>query len=115
MLTIAIRTSPEHLVIKKPWRSAVTIPWKAISGVVGVARGDGDCGDDVDIVIRWAGGAVSLADWPLVQSGLLTRLSTELWFDPDAYRQAMLHEPRGLDFVFGKRFSLMRSRSHAKT
>lgn len=91
---------------RAPLRSPKRISFKSIQRIEALARGDGGYGDSVHLLIRSRAARILIREDILAESGLLGILESRLPIDRAAYQQASKYQPRGLDFLLGKRFTL---------
>jgi len=91
---------------RAPLRAPKLIPFTSIQRIEAFCRGDGDRGDDVHFLVHTNAGKVFVREDVLYRSGLLKVLKSLPPFSQDAYRSALNYEPRGLDFLFGRRFTI---------
>ena len=91
---------------RAPLRTPKLIPFTSIRRIEAISRGDGSYGEAVHFLIYANAGKVLVKEDVLVRSGLLQFLVSLPSFDRDAYCNAGKYQPRGLDLLFGKRFTV---------
>jgi hypothetical protein len=94
--------------LRRPLRLRRIIPFDSILQVQAVARGNGGGGADVAWRIRSTSGTVWIKHGLAGRSGLLQALHSRLPMDREAERAAHRHKPRGVEFLFGRRFTVYR-------
>lgn len=91
---------------RRPLRKAKRIRYDSIDRVHAVKAGDGEAGDDIRLVIYSNGGRAILTPEMLHRSGILKALESRLPLNGEALRNALRYEPRGMDLLLGRRFTI---------
>lgn len=94
-----------------PIGGAQSILFADIQKIEAISRGDGGQGGDVPFLIHSSTGKVLVLEGDLLRTDLLKKLEALAGFDEAAYSQALGHEPKWLDLIFGKRFDVYENRT----
>jgi hypothetical protein len=103
---LGVALSENGFEFRAPLRTPKFIPFSSIRRIEAFCRGDGETGDAVHLMIYSHAGKVLVKEDVLYRSGLFEALKAQLAFDQDAYRNAAKYVPRGLDLIFGRRFTV---------
>ena len=103
---LGVALSENGFEFRAPLRTPKFIPFTSIRRIEAFCRGDGDTGEAVHFLIYSHAGKVLVKEDVLYRSGLFKALKSQLAFDRDAYRDAAKYEPRRLDLIFGRRFTI---------
>lgn len=104
-----IALSERGFEFRAPLRTPRLIPFTSIRRIEAFCRGDGEYGEAVHFLIHANAGKVLVTEDVLIRSGLHDILVSLPAFDRDALRDAAKYEPRGLDLLFGRRFTIYES------
>jgi hypothetical protein len=107
---LGVAPSVDGFELRRPLRSPRVIHFDEIQRIDAIAGGDGDRGDEISWRVHTRSGKVVLTQHMLHRSRLFDLLTAQLAIDRAALAAAGRHEPRGLELLWGRTFTIYEKR-----